>query len=137
MRQNFEPSIWGSHAWFFLETIVLSYSNDPTDDEKKQMKQFFLSLQHVIPCEMCSYNYKTHLQEFPLNEKALSNRDELFKWIITIHNSVESSKKRTPNQAFNYYNNIYSNNKSNKIKQIMFLLILICIIVLFWKKIYK
>ena len=35
MRQNFEPKVWGPHAWFFLETVAMGYSTDPTYEEKK------------------------------------------------------------------------------------------------------
>ena len=45
MRQNFEPKIWGPHAWFFLESVTMAYPTKPSFDEKKAAEQFFNSLQ--------------------------------------------------------------------------------------------
>ena len=47
MRQNFEPQIWGPNAWFFLESVAMGYSTDPTYEEKKAAENFFESLEHM------------------------------------------------------------------------------------------
>ena len=41
MRQNFEPKIWGNHAWFFLETICMAYPTNPSKSMKSSAKNFF------------------------------------------------------------------------------------------------
>ena len=45
MRQNLNPDIWGPRAWFFLESAVIGYPENPTKEDKLQAKKFFLSLQ--------------------------------------------------------------------------------------------
>jgi hypothetical protein len=40
-RNNFNPNIWGSKGWFFLDTIILSYPSNPTNDDKNKFKIFF------------------------------------------------------------------------------------------------
>ena len=62
MRQNFEPKIWGNHAWFFLETICMAYPTNPSKSMKSSAKNFFLSLKDLIPCEKCRNNYILHLK---------------------------------------------------------------------------
>ena len=94
MRQNFEPKIWGNHAWFFLETICMAYPTNPSKSMKSSAKNFFLSLKDLIPCEKCRNNYKQHLKLFPLTEKVLSSRDNLFMWIINVHNSIHKNKQK-------------------------------------------
>ena len=135
MRQNFEPSIWGPRAWFFLETICMGYPTDPTYEEKKMAEDFFNSLQFMIPCEKCRNNYKKHLRQYPINGKVLSSRDNLFMWIIDVHNSVHSNKQKSYDDSFKYYMNQYNlsiedeKNKLNcKTKNILFYFLMILFI---------
>ena len=56
------PKIWGKHAWIFLHSITLAYPNCPTDEEKNNTKNFFISLENILPCYECRRNYKKHLK---------------------------------------------------------------------------
>jgi hypothetical protein len=143
MRQNFEPTIWGPHAWFFLETVTMAYPTNPTFKEKKAAEKFFKSLSIMIPCEKCRNNYKKHLKKYPLSDDVLSSRDNLFKWIVDIHNSVDPKKQRNYDETFKYYNDKYgykietkkeNNNISKKIGK---LLILIFTILYIFIEIFK
>ena len=142
MRQNLEPKIWGPHAWFFLESIAMAYPQEPTYDDKKNAEKFFISLQLLIPCKKCRDNYKKHLKEYPLNEDILANRDNLFKWIVDIHNSVDPKKKRTYDEVFNYYLEKYNigNVKKKKTlckRNILIILFLILITIYLLYKLYN
>ena len=86
MRTDYNPKIWGPKAWFFIETIILSYPEIPTTHDKVIFKNFFNNLANILPCEKCRYNYKQHLISNPLTNKILSNKDLLLNWIIQIHN---------------------------------------------------
>ena len=132
MRQNFDPTIWGPKAWFFLETITMAYPISPSEEEIKNTKLFFYTLQFVIPCEKCRNNYNKHLEIYPLSDEVLSSRDNLFKWIINMHNSVDINKKKSYEDTYKYYINKYSGSKysfdykiSNKVKNIFILLTII------------
>lgn len=103
MRQNFEPEIWGPKAWFFLESVAMAYSTEPTYEEKKAADNFFSSLKYMIPCEKCRNNYEKHLKIYPLTDKVLSSRDNLFMWIVNMHNSVNKNKTRSYDETFKYY----------------------------------
>ena len=103
MRQNFEPKIWGPYAWFFLESIAMGYSTEPTYEEKKAAETFFQSLHLMIPCEKCRKNYIKHLKKHPLTEKVLSSRDNLFMWIIDIHNLVIPGNTKSYEDVFQFY----------------------------------
>ena len=110
MRQNFDSDIWGPHAWFFLETVCMGYPTDPSYEEKKQAENFFKALQFMIPCEKCRNHYKKHLKKYPLNGEVLSSRDNLFMWIVDIHNSVHKNKQKSYDDTFNYYMDTYKIN---------------------------
>jgi hypothetical protein len=90
MNQN----LWGSSLWYSLHTMTLVYPLRPSNDDKKNYKNFFMNLQHVIPCSVCKNNYKRHILEHPI-DNFLENRKTLFNWVVDIHNMVngETGKK--------------------------------------------
>lgn len=105
MNQN----IWGSHLWFSLHTITLNYPLKPTDEDKENYKNFFISLKNVIPCSVCKKNYKRHLNEHPLDDQ-LNSRKDLVYWLIDIHNMVngEIGKKILSYETvLKKYENVY------------------------------
>lgn len=85
MNQN----IWGPHLWFSLHSISFNYPLKPSIEDKKNYKNFFLSLQEVIPCSVCKKNYKRHLNEHPLQDY-LDSRKSLVYWVIDMHNMVNA-----------------------------------------------
>ena len=85
MNQN----IWGPHLWFSLHSISFNYPLKPSIEDKNNYKDFFLSLQEVIPCSVCKKNYKRHLNEHPLQDY-LDNRKSLVYWVIDMHNMVNA-----------------------------------------------
>ena len=140
MRQNFEPQIWGPNAWFFLESVTMGYSTDPTYEEKKAAENFFLSLEHMIPCEKCRNNYKKHLKLHPLNENVLSSRDNLFMWIVDMHNSVDVNKKKSYDDTFKFYMTKYNvqvtdtpNEKSSNMGIFFYLIMIVFILFIIYQ----
>ena len=53
MSIDYNPKIWGPKAWFFIETIILSYPDNPTLNDKNTFKNFFNSLAFILPCRKC------------------------------------------------------------------------------------
>ena len=133
MRLDYNPKIWGPKAWFFIETIILSYPNNPTLNDKLIFKNFFKNLKDILPCERCRHNYSNHLKNVPLTDDILCNKDSLIDWIIQIHN-LSMGKTITKSSLLNYYNNKY-NNKYNNIY--LFITIIIIVILFFIGYIYK
>jgi hypothetical protein len=82
------PATWGPFGWKFIHFITLGYPVNPNNEQKQNYKFFFLSLGNVLPCSVCSNNYKKNLLELPLTDDILNERDKLIKWAIDIHNMV-------------------------------------------------
>lgn len=82
-----DPKIWGPHAWFFLHTMAFAYPYKPRHDQQHTMKQFLLHLGGTLPCQACQQHYQQHLQKRSLDAAVLS-KDNLFKWMVDIHNDV-------------------------------------------------
>jgi hypothetical protein len=116
MRHNLNPEIWGPHAWFFIESSVLSYPDIPTESDKKKMSTFLKSIQYAIPCEGCRTHYKNNLKQFPLTENVLKNKDELFKWVVNVHNNANrrNISSKTDNESLQYYISVYNSEPTKK-----------------------
>lgn len=140
-----KPEIWGPATWTLLHCITLEYPENPKIEDKENVKNFIKYFGKVIPCEKCKINFKSHIEEIPLNDNVLSSRKNLIKWMIDIHNSVNKingKKELTYHDALkniliacNNTNNL-SNNK-NIIIIIMTIIILILVTALFYKYYYN
>ena len=153
-------NIWGSHLWFSLHTISFAYPIKPTINDQNNYKNFFVSLQNVIPCSVCQRNYKRHILEHPI-DKHLNSRKDLVYWLIDIHNMVNSEigkKFMSYDVVLKKYENVYqkdllvgknmdydnanlitnniNNNKKYNLEYIL-LLILIIIFIIFIIRIPK
>jgi len=97
MKQSIKPVIWGPHGWKFMHYVTLGYPDNPSQSEKQNYKDFFMSLQTILPCAKCAQNYKQNLSEYPIDNH-LESRDHLVKWLIDIHNKVnlETGKEIIP-----------------------------------------
>lgn len=81
------PTVWGPFFWHTMHLVALGYPTAPTYSEKKAAKEFFESLQHLIPCPLCKLHYQGHLKELPISP-SLDSKQDLFKWTVDIHNRV-------------------------------------------------
>ncbi len=88
------PDIWGPHGWKFIHYITLGYPSNPTAKDKEQYYDFFMNLANVIPCSVCESHFKEHLNITPLDDDALSSRENLMAWGITMHNHVNARNNK-------------------------------------------
>lgn len=89
MRPTRDPAYWGRHFWFTMHTVALFYPDFPTADDMSHARNFFLSLQGLIPCGACAYHYQKLLLAHPL-EDALQSKMELSRWVWRLHNEVNA-----------------------------------------------
>ena len=82
-----EPSVWGPPFWTTLHYIAMGYPSTPTVAVQASYRSFFESLDAVIPCNVCSSNYRAHLRDHPV-AGYLDSPDRLFRWTVDIHNVV-------------------------------------------------
>lgn len=112
MRSNLEPDIWGSHVWFFLDSLCISYSNTPTEKEKIYYKNFFIAVGEILPCHHCREHYKEYIKSYPLDEEILKSKKNLINWVLKLHNKINKIKQKkiiSLSEFNNYYDNIYKN----------------------------
>jgi hypothetical protein len=140
---NLNPQVWGPHGWFFIDSIVLSLPNKLNYEQKNIYKNFFTSLQDILPCEGCREHYKQNLIKYPLTEEVLSKKENMIKWLLNVHNNVRRNSKKIPisiNQFFEYYNKQYDDNnnkKNNKDCNFKYYISIIIILILIIFIVYK
>ena len=84
------PSLWGPQMWYILHIVSFEYPEHPTEYDKRIYHDFYTSLKDVIPCPECRKHYRDHITQYPLTPH-LDTRDTLIKWVIQVHNFVNSS----------------------------------------------
>lgn len=90
MKLKMPPQVWGPFYWHTIHIVALGYSETPTYSQKKAAKDFFESLQYLLPCDVCRKHYTQHLAVSPISPH-LDRRQDLLKWTIDLHNSVNES----------------------------------------------
>jgi len=130
-------NIWGPKAWVFLHTITFNYPNNPSNSDKKNYKNFFESLQFILPCKICKEHYINHIKDNPI-DNYLDTKENLVKWLIIIHNEVNKILNKpilNYKEIIEHYNYIYNTNTYTNTYNInimfIILIVLSIIVVLF------
>ena len=79
---------WRNQLWTCIHYIALNYPDNPSDEDKINYKNFFMSLKDILPCNICKEHYEDILLILPLTNDSLNNRTTLFKWTVDLHNKV-------------------------------------------------
>jgi len=83
-------TVWGPAMWHFLHTMSFNYPNEPTVLQKKQYRDFVLSLEHVLPCKYCRINFKDNLKKVPLTYGVMKNRDTFSRYVYRLHEHINT-----------------------------------------------
>lgn len=101
-----KPQDWGPNLWKSIHYIALAYPELPSHEEKINYKNFYINLQHIIPCKYCRIHYEEHLQELPMIDLYLDTKIRLFEWTVMLHNKVNkilNKKEYTLKEAYELY----------------------------------
>lgn len=90
-----DTALWGDAGWKFLYAIALNYPDRPDYDVIQHYKQFFTSLQYVLPCEKCKLHFSNILQSNPI-DPYLVDSDALIEWILLVDNKVRKDNGKDP-----------------------------------------
>ena len=81
-------SVWGPAAWHLLHTISFNYPIHPTEENKKDYKDFVENLGDVLPCKYCRMNLKNNLKAHPIKPCHMKNRDSFSRYMYNLHEIV-------------------------------------------------
>lgn len=93
-------TVWGPSLWHTLHTMSFNYPVNPTNDEKKQYRDFIISLQHVLPCKYCRMNLKSNFKSLPLTMEKMKNRDTFSRYIYDLHELINKMLKKQSNLSY-------------------------------------
>jgi hypothetical protein len=108
IRIDLESKVWGPKAWFFIDSVCLSYPLNPTQLEKQQYKNFFNSFPIILPCGKCRIHFNEYIIKHPLDDTVLSSKDNLIRWILNAHNNIRINNPIKLEEYYSYYNNKYN-----------------------------
>lgn len=81
-------TVWGPSMWHVLHTMSFNYPVTPTTADKRQYRDYVLSLQHVLPCKYCRINLIKNFKCLPLTMETMKNRDSFSRYIYNLHERV-------------------------------------------------
>lgn len=81
-------TVWGPMVWNFLHIISFNYPVKPTIEDKKNYKDYILSLGKVLPCKYCRINFSSNLEKAGFNDGVLESRDTFSKFVYKLHSCV-------------------------------------------------
>lgn len=93
-------AVWGPAMWHFLHTMSFNYPAEPTSKQKKQYKQFILSLRNVLPCRYCRENLMKNLKELNFSNKHMKNRATFSQFIYDLHEHVNKMLGKTSGLSY-------------------------------------
>ena len=93
-------SVWGPSLWHYLHTMSFNYPINPTEVQKKNYRQFIMSLKYVLPCKYCRMNLRKNLKALPLTETVLKNRDNFSKWMYDLHEHINTMLNKKSGLSF-------------------------------------
>lgn len=101
--------IWGPYFWETIHCISFGFPMEPTEEQKKYYKDFFINLGHVLPCKYCRLSYQEFIKEpgTLLDDNVVSSRENITKWAYKIHEKVNKKLGITYNVSYNDVVNRY------------------------------
>lgn len=111
---TFPPAVWGPFFWHTIHIVALAYPSDPTYSDKKAAKEFFESLQHLLPCPVCRSHYIEHIKKYSITPH-LDRRKDLFRWTVLLHNTVNLALQKPTveeKEVLAYYTRLGKRNRS-------------------------
>lgn len=81
-------TVWGPSTWHLLHTMSFNYPVNPTCDDKRNYRDFVLSLRDVLPCGKCRENLCKNFKRLPLTMKQMKSRDTFSRYVYDLHEVI-------------------------------------------------
>ena len=88
-------TVWGPSTWHLLHTMSFNYPVDPTCDDKRNYRNFILSLQDVLPCGKCRKNLRENFKKHPLKLSNMESRSTFSLYIYKLHEIINKMLGKT------------------------------------------
>ncbi|KAJ3673942.1 hypothetical protein LUZ60_005934 [Juncus effusus] len=78
----------GRATWTLLHTIAAQYPDQPTRQQRRDVKELMAIISRLYPCKECSEHFKEILKTNPVHA---GSQDEFSQWLCYVHNVVNRS----------------------------------------------
>ena len=86
--------------WHYLHMMSFNYPVNPTPENKKQYREFIVSLKHVLPCKYCRINLANNLKKKPLLMCHMANRETFSRYVYELHETVNKMLHKKSNLSY-------------------------------------
>ncbi|OCH93520.1 hypothetical protein OBBRIDRAFT_832609 [Obba rivulosa] len=77
----------GQATWKLLHTMTLRYPENPTQDERDALYNYFHLMSRLYPCGECAAEFQLLLKKYP---PQTSSRKTAAMWLCAVHNEVNA-----------------------------------------------
>lgn len=108
--------VWGPPMWTSMFMIASNYPLKITKNTihlKKYYKDFFLNMQHLLPCVYCRNSFVLFLKELPI-EPYLGSRKKILYWVYLMKDKVNNKLIRQQQENILEIKNSLKTNKEKK-----------------------
>ena len=105
-------TVWGPSQWHVLHTMSFNYPVTPTPKDKRNYRNYILSLQNVLPCGKCRDNLRKNFKKLPLMIKHMKSRHTFSKYIYDLHELVNKMLGKKSGLSYEQVRNTYENFRS-------------------------
>jgi hypothetical protein len=81
-------TVWGPAMWHYLHTMSFNYPVEPTQENKKNYRDFVLNLRNVLPCKYCRINLTNNLKKKPLLMCHMKSRATFSRYVYELHELI-------------------------------------------------
>lgn len=78
---------WGPQFWNVMTTVAIGMGKSPSPELQQEIKQFYYSLMHALPCPECREHYAGLWKRFPIDAFLVSDK-ALVEWVKFIQKQV-------------------------------------------------
>tara|TARA_B100000787_G_scaffold148034_2_gene119347 strand:+ start:1791 stop:2255 length:465 start_codon:yes stop_codon:yes gene_type:complete len=112
-KNNINPEIWGSTFWNTLHFTAFGYPDIPNEMDKDVYKNFIINFVKILPCDKCSSDARTYINNMYDVEwaESLKDRDSLLKWTWAFHDDI-NRKLNKKSISLEYFLNNFLKTKT-------------------------
>jgi len=92
--------IWGPAMWHYLHTMSFNYPVNPTNEDKKNYRDFIINLKNVLPCKYCRINLSNNFKKKPIQMCHMKSRDTFSRYIYELHETVNKMLNKKSNLTY-------------------------------------
>jgi hypothetical protein len=89
--------------------MSFNYPVAPTEEQRRNYKIFFDSLENVLPCRHCRENLSKNMTATDYGEHVFKDRATLSKWVYELHEHVNTMLNKKSNLTYENVEQLYEN----------------------------